>query len=615
MSEAHDAPTEVRTGGTVPTVRTPSAAFAVGSRINDRYVIREIIGTGGFGHVFRARDELLGRDVALKTLTTRRTAEEADMLLEEARTIAKLDHPHIVPIFDVGTTDGITWMAMKLIDGTPLDRVIASERRLERSRAVGVAEQAALALDHAHRRGIIHRDVKPSNILVSRRDDGLEHVWLADFGIAKILTGKTTTGESLVAGTPSYMAPEQITGKRVDARTDIFALGCITSEMLSGKRCFPGSTFSELTYKIVHEPPDGVSDLGNLAGPGIEATVRRALAKSPEDRFQTAEEFRRQLLQPSVAPKVSIVQRLRTHPQTVQWDGRDVIVCSDVWKSYGWRSKVVRGVDLNVPRGAIYALLGRNGSGKTTLIRTLLGLYKRDRGEVRLFGRDPERESQAILPRVGFVPETLPVYDNMRVGELLHVLAQIYSDWDHSFAYNLLGKFRLPLDKKISMLSRGMRTQLGLVSALAHRPELLLLDDPTLGLDAVVLDDFFATLAETSRKEGTTVLMASHNIAELESIASHVGLFADGRVVLSDTLDGLRTRTREVTVTFDDDAPAAVTEIEDFKTIRSSGRRVTGFVLNESSGAIQRLKDLKPREIDTRELTLKEIFVNFMRES
>lgn len=616
MSEAREIndATEIRPGGTVPTPAGGPTPFALGQKLNDRYVLLESVGAGGFGYVFRARDELLGRDVALKTLSARRAGQEEDQLLEEARTIARLDHPHIVPIYDVGATDGVTWMAMKLIDGVSLDRLLATERRIDRARSITFAEQVALALDHAHRRGIIHRDVKPSNILISRRDDGADHVWLADFGIAKILTGKTTTGESLIAGTPSYMAPEQITGKRVDARTDIFALGCITAEMLTGRRCFPGVTFSELTYKVVHEQPEGLGEISTVAGPAFEANIRRALAKSPEDRFQTAEEFRRQLLQPSAPPRVSVLRKITHRATPLPWDGRDVIVCTDVWKGYGWRTKVVRGVDLVVPRGAIYALLGRNGSGKTTLIRTILGLYRRDKGVVRVFGRDPEHEAAAILPRVGFVPESLPVYDTMRVGELLHLMAQIYSDWDHVFAYNLLGKFRLPMDKKIGMLSRGMRTQLGLVSALAHRPELLLLDDPTLGLDAVVLDDFFATLAETSKKEGTTVLMASHNIAELESIASHVGLFADGRIVLSDSLDGLRTRTREVTMTFADDAPTAVNTIADFKAIRSSGRHVTGFVLDESSGAIDRLKALKPTEINTRELTLKEIFVNFMRE-
>src|SRR5204863_8463294 len=116
-----------------------------------------------------------------------------------------------------------------------------------------------------HRRGIVHRDIKPSNILISRGDGG-EHAWLADFGIAKLLTGETMTAESIVAGTPAYMAPEQITGKRVDARTDIFALGCVAIEMLTGIRSFGGSTYGELLYKLVHDPPNGLAQGADAAG-------------------------------------------------------------------------------------------------------------------------------------------------------------------------------------------------------------------------------------------------------------------------------------------------------------------------------------------------------------
>jgi len=591
----------------------PAAPLRRGDVVNGRYRLEDIIGSGGFGQVFRARDEMLDRIVAVKTLHRRVMQSEAN-LIEEARTIARLDHPNIVPVYDVGVADGTAWMAMKMIDGTSLNQIL-HHGRLEPKRAITIVAQAAQALDHAHRRGIVHRDVKPSNILITSGDDGSEHVWLADFGIARMLSGDTGSSAEVIAGTPAYMAPEQITGKRIDARSDVFALGCVASEAITGRRCFSGGSFTELMYKIVHEPPAGVGEIGALAGDSAEAVIRRALAKSPEDRFQTAEELGRHLLKPpSVVPRLRVKRLFRRDEETT-WDGREVIVARDLWKGYGWRRHVVRGVDLTVPRGAIYALLGRNGSGKTTLIRTLLGLYRRDRGEVRLFGRDPQRHASAILGRIGFVAETLPVYDSLRVGELFHLLSLTYADWDSTFAYNLLGRFQLPMEARVKTLSRGMRTQLGLVTALAHRPELLVLDDPTLGLDAVVLDDFFATLADTSRREGTTVLMASHNIAEMENIASHVGLFSDGRIVLADSLAGLRTRTREVTVTFADDVPAMARSIADLKMIRTEGRHLTGFVLDESSGAIERLKALGPAELIVRELTLKEIFVNFMRDA
>jgi len=603
-----DDSTQVKTASTMLVV--PNAPFAVGDRVSGRYLLQESIGEGGFGAVFRARDEMLGREVALKTLHPRRGDSEA--LLAEARVIARLDHSNIVPVYDVGAERNVAWMAMKLIDGEGLDRILERDGRMTSDRVVRIIGQVAQALDHAHRRSIVHRDVKPSNILISRGEDG-EHVWLADFGIATMMSADTATHETLIAGTPRYMAPEQITGKRVDARTDIFALGCVIAEAITGQRCFDANSVPDLIYRIVHEQPAALATVGQLAGDGFEAVVRRALAKSPEDRFQTAEELRRQLLQPGArAPRPSILKRFRR--ETV-WDGHDVIVTRDLRKGYGWRSPVVRGVSFAVPRGAIYALLGRNGSGKTTLLRTLLGLYRRDGGDVLIFGRDPQRHGAEIMARVGFVPETLPAYDSLRVRELFELLSRAYAGWDRGFSYTLLGKFRLPLETRVRALSRGMRTQLALVGALAHRPDLLVLDDPTLGLDAVVLDDFFETLADTSRREGTTVLMASHNIAEMETIASHVGLFANGRLVLADTLAGLRARTREVTATFAGDVPQAVRGIVDFKTIRSSDRHVTGFVLDESSGAIERLRALHPTELKVRELSLKEIFVNFMRDS
>jgi ABC-2 type transport system ATP-binding protein len=591
------------------TVILPRGPLATGSRVNGRYVLEDSIGVGGFGRVFRARDEMLGRSVAFKILTRTSVASN---LIEEAKTVAKLDHPHIVPVYDVGVADDTPWMAMKLIDGVGVDQVLRREGRLTRDRAVHIAAQAATALSHAHRRGIVHRDIKPSNILLSRGDDGGEHAWLADFGIAKILISGTTSSDEIIAGTPSYMAPEQITGRRVDARSDIFSLACVTVEMITGRRCFGGGSYSDLVYKIVHDVPD-LADVGAIAGEEVEQAIRRALSKSPDDRQQTIEEFSRELRQRETKPRPRL-KRMLTREEPA-WDGRHVIAARELRKGYDFRrTPVLHDVSIHVERGAIYALLGRNGSGKTTLLRTLLGIYRRDRGDVRIFGRDPERHNSAVMERVGYVTDTLPIYDTLRVSEYLDLLRASFPNWDDALAYELLGRYRLPSGARIKTLSRGMRTELGLLGALAHRPELLVLDDPTLGLDAVVLDDFFDTLADVARRDGTTVLIASHNIAEVETVATHVGLFADGRIVVADRLDALRTRTREVRMTFANDIPATIRSIPEFTTIRTSGRRVTGVVLDETTGAIERLKALAPEDIEVRELSLKEIFVNFMRQ-
>ena len=591
-----------------PAVAKPrgGGVLAAGARVNERYVLESLIGVGGFGRVYRARDELLGRNVAFKTLSRGSVAVN---LIDEAKTVARLDHPHIVPVYDVGVLEGTPWMAMKLIDGIGLERVLATEGRLDRDRALRIAAQAATALSHAHRRGIVHRDIKPSNILLSRAEDGSEHAWLADFGVAKIMTGSTTSSSEPISGTPSYMAPEQITGRRVDARSDVFSLACVVAEMLAGRRCFSGASYSELVYRIVHDEPDVLHDLED------EAPLRRALAKSPEDRYQSVDDFARELLTGAAQPRRGLSRRLSTKNDDAPWDGRFVIAARGLRKGYGWRrTPVVKDVSLHVERGAIYALLGRNGTGKTTLLRTLLGIYRRDGGDVRLFGRDPERHAAAVLSRVGYVTDTLPVYDTMRVAEYLQLMRASFPNWDDALAYELLGRYRLQLDSRIRTLSRGMRTELGLLGALAHRPELLVLDDPTLGLDAVVLDDFFTTLAETTRRDGTTVLIASHNIAEVEGVATHVALFSDGRITVADRLDSLRTRTREVRLTFAEDVPDALRTIQELTILRTVGRHATAVVLDESSGALERVKDLHPTEMEVRELTLKEIFVNFMRQ-
>ncbi len=606
-----------------PTMEWSGWAFTTGQKVSGRYRIEEALGRGAFGEVYRAYDETLGRAIALKAFPTRKVTEQdsdpTDSSLAEARTIAKLDHSNIIPVYDVGREGNATWMAMKLVQGETLDADLRKQGKYEVGKAMRCMRQVAAALDHAHRRGIIHRDVKPSNILIESREDGEPHVWLADFGIAKILTGPTTTQERVIAGTPSYMSPEQIAGKRVDARTDIFALGCLAYELLTGKRAFSGETHSEAIYRVVHEQPEELSRIASLAGKRCESMVRRALAKFPEDRFQTVEELSKELqaiergeeAQETRRRTLPFLRRLQT-AQRGQWDGVYVISLRDLTKGYGFKKKVVNGISLNVKTGSIYAMLGRNGSGKTTMIRTFLGIYRQDSGSVSIFGRNPHREGPAVLSRLGFVPDTLVAYDTLTISGLVHFLKAFYPKWDNAYFYQLLGRYELPLDTKIRDFSKGMKTKVSLIAALSHRPELLILDDPTMGLDAVTLTDVFDTLQEVSRQEGTTVFIASHNIDELEKIATHIGFLKDGDLLLSDTLEGIKTRTREVRLTFPDDVPE-VPAIPEFRPVKASGRRLTGVIFDTSSSALDRLKALRPAEMEIRELTLKEIFINLLR--
>lgn len=519
-----------------------------GRLIAGRYRIETLLGEGGFGRVYRAFDQKLARIVALKILSLPKDQRGERVLRfeEEARAVARLDHPSIVPVYDAGFEEETPWMAMRLVEGPSLESVLGGEGPLSPPRALRLLTQLAAALSHAHRRGIVHRDIKPANILLEERD-GEEHAWLTDFGIAKLLTGLDLTHQGAILGTPSYMSPEQATGRPVDARTDLFSLGCVGAELITGHPPFQESSALALLRAIIHKPPN-LDGLRERAGPAFEAAILRCLAKSPEDRWQTAADLGQELESLALpggeepagrrAPQGSLNRR---RPAEAPWDGAFPLQAMGLTKGFGFGKPVLSGLDLEIPRGAVYALMGRNGSGKTTLIRTCLGLYHRDGGQVTVFGRDPEREGPAILARVGLVPDALAVDERMKVRELLAFTSRFYSQWDQAHCYHLLARYDLPLEKRIRDLSRGMKTKISLVMALAHRPDLLVLDDPTLGLDAVILEEFVESLEEAAR-DGATVLIASHNYGELERIATHAGFFKDGRIVLSSSVADLKAR-------------------------------------------------------------------------
>jgi ABC-type multidrug transport system ATPase subunit len=532
-----------------PTLPFWPSLFDPGGLVAGRYRIEALLGQGGFGRVYRAFDQKLERIVALKVLTLPQDPEAQSVRVrrfeEEARAVARLDHPSIVPVYDAGLEEENPWMAMRLVAGSSLDKALRKGGPLPPDRALRLLLQMAGALSHAHRRGVIHRDVKPANILLEERD-GAEHAWLTDFGIAKLLTGLDLTQIGAVLGTPSYMSPEQATGKTVDARTDIFALGCVAAELITGRPAFQGSSAMELLHAIVHKPPH-LGELRQQAGPGFEAAVLRCLAKSPEDRWQTVDDLAEELEALAVSGEKKPAKRrerrfgLPRRRAEAAWDGAFPLQVTGLTKGFGFGKPILSGLDLEIPRGAVYALMGRNGSGKTTLIRTCLGIYRRDGGQVAVFGRDPQREGPAVLARVGLVPDALAVDEKMKVRELLAFASRFYTQWDQAHCYRLLARYDLPLEKKIRDLSRGMKTKVSLIMALAHRPDLLLLDDPTLGLDAVILEEFVESLEEAAR-EGATVLIASHNYGELERIATHAGFFKEGRIVLSESIPDLKAR-------------------------------------------------------------------------
>jgi ABC-2 type transport system ATP-binding protein len=207
-------------------------------------------------------------------------------------------------------------------------------------------------------------------------------------------------------------------------------------------------------------------------------------------------------------------------------------------------------VSLSVPRGCVFGLVGENGAGKTTLIKHVLGLLKAQVGSVRVFDRNPVDDPVGVLSRIGCLSEDRDLPDWMRVDELLRYMQAFYPTWDERFADELCRQFELEPRQKVGTLSRGQRARAGLVTALAHRPDLLLLDEPSSGLDPVVRQDILGAIVRTVAEEGRTVLFSSHLLDEVERVADRVAFVHDGRIVVSDTLDQIKVSHRRFVVRF-----------------------------------------------------------------
>jgi serine/threonine protein kinase len=252
------------------------------------YRIEGLIRHGGMASVYRARHLVLQRAAALKVLAPALARDQRfrARFLGESRTAASLDHPHIVPIYDAGETDGALFIAMRLIEGSDLGTMLGNETRLEPRRAVEILGQVAGALDAAHGRGLVHRDVKPSNILISGAP-GSEHAYLTDFGITKELAGEGMTGTSEFVGTLAYMCPEQIEGMPLDGRADVYALGCVLHECLTGATPFGSDTLVGVMHAHLTKPPPRATAVVPSLPDGIDAVVATAMAKRPDDRYPT----------------------------------------------------------------------------------------------------------------------------------------------------------------------------------------------------------------------------------------------------------------------------------------------------------------------------------------
>src|SRR5215217_3074727 len=262
------------------------------------YRLLEQLGAGGMATVYKAYHAAMDRYVAIKVLPQHlaRDLSFRARFQQEARVIARLEHRYILPVYDAAEEDGIPYLVMRYTDGGDLNNLIA--KGLTAARAVELLAQVAAALGDAHRLGVIHRDVKPANVLIGRDGDAL----LADFGIAKIYEDTLQlTGEGNMVGTPAYMAPEQLQGKPVDARTDIYALGVVLYQVLTGECPFVAETPLAVAMMHIHNPLRPPRQLKPDIPETVERIILRSMAKDPADRFQTAEEMAESLRESSIA--------------------------------------------------------------------------------------------------------------------------------------------------------------------------------------------------------------------------------------------------------------------------------------------------------------------------
>ena len=287
------------------------------------------------------------------------------------------------------------------------------------------------------------------------------------------------------------------------------------------------------------------------------------------------------------------------------------IVVENLVKYYEGRC-VLNGIDLKVPRGCIYGLLGRNGCGKTTLIRTLLGLEPPTRGRTMLLGADSRRLSPRARARIGYVAEGHNLIQNYRVRRLIGLCRDLSLHWNEAFFSQLMETFRLPVDRKIKELSAGMRAELNLALAMAVDPELLILDDPTLGLDTVARRQFLELAIDLIQKQDRTILFSSHILGDVERIADRIGIMVAGKLIVDCELEELKRRVRKLQVLFPSEAPKNL-YITEIIQQRNAGREMVLTVADWNPQKQAILETFGPESCTELAMTLEDIFIECTR--
>jgi DNA-binding CsgD family transcriptional regulator len=373
--------------------------LAQGSVLGD-FRIEGAIGRGGMGVVYQAVQLSLGRPVALKLIAPH-LADDQDFrerFLRESRLAASIDHPHIVPVYVAGEEEGLHYIAMRFVEGVNLRTAISAEGRLEPARAARLVAQVASALDSAHERGLVHRDVKPANILVARHG-GEEHAYLTDFGLTKREASQGLTGTGEWVGTIDYVAPEQLRGREVDGRSDVYSLGCVLFECLTGQLPFPRENDMAKMWAHVSDPAPAPTYLAPDVPPELSDVVLRAMAKAPADRFPSAAELARAAA--GAAPADGAPSQIPSAPAPAAPPAAGVVRQAGIAPGHGRLFERDRELDQAATEldaaasgsGRVFLVEGQPGIGKSSLLGEVARLaQERGFGVYGACGMELERE-------------------------------------------------------------------------------------------------------------------------------------------------------------------------------------------------------------------------------
>ena len=289
----------------------------------------------------------------------------------------------------------------------------------------------------------------------------------------------------------------------------------------------------------------------------------------------------------------------------------DAIVTRQLIKNYGSR-RVVNCLDLSIPTGCVYGFLGRNGAGKSTTIRMLTGMVHPDSGSVELLGEEISAMRPETRQRIAYLAEGHPLYQGMRIGEAVRFTRSFYRHWNGRLAEQVLDHFELSRKARIGRLSRGQQAQVSLALAIAPDPELLILDDPTLGLDTVVRRDFLESLIQIISQEGRTILFSSHMLGDVERVADRIGVLVDGVLRVDCPTDQFVGNLRRVLVDFSG-PPPVFPACPGVVSSRAVGNCLELVIVSYGTLHQQRIEQLEPREIEVQELNLEDAFIEYTR--